>query len=456
MRLVKLFILPLLFSLLLLNNIVSAQSPLDLYIKEGLENNLLIKQKHLNLQKAVYALKAANSLFLPSVNFNASYTHGRGGRAIALPVGDMLNPVYATLNEMMGSNEFPQIQNVDQSFFPQNFYDSKVRTSVPLINTDLYSNKSIHQDQVILEEFEKKVYERELVKSIKTAYYNYLSALEAQKILESALELVQQNVEVNESLLKNGKGLPASVLRAKSEYENINAQLNDAKNTIINARHYFNFLLNREQQHSIKVPENLDPELAYAHQLIDTPKKNMREELEMIKTSRSIQTSFLKMNRNFYLPKMNAFFDVGAQAENLKINNDARYFLVGVSLDVPIYNGFRNNYKIKQTELDLERANLNLDQTRKHLDMATDLAINNLNTAFQNYSSSLRQLQAAQSYFKLIERGYKEGTNSMIEFLDGRNQMTSSQMQVNINTYKVLIALAQYERETASFPLTQY
>ncbi len=248
---------------LLKSNVSIAQSTLDGYIQEGLESNLLLKQKHISLEQANYSLKEANSYFLPSINFSAGYTHGQGGRSIDLPIGDLLNPVYGTLNELMSSDAFPQIENVKQTFFPNNFYDAHVRTSIPILNTDLNGNKSIQHGQVALKNHEIKIYQRELIKNIKIAYFNYMNALEAKKIFESALDLVQQNVKVNQSLLQNGKGLPAAVLRAQSEHENVRAQLNDAENNVKNAQNYFNFLLNKELSSPIET-SNFEPELEYA------------------------------------------------------------------------------------------------------------------------------------------------------------------------------------------------
>src|SRR5688572_18827550 len=141
----------------------------------------------------------------------------------------MMNPVYSTLNQLTESNDFPQIENVNQDFYPNNFYDAKVRTSVPVINTDLVINRSISQQKVLLSEFEVNAYQRELVLEIKTSYYRYRAALEAVKIHESAQELVTRNVAINESLVKNGKSLPANYLRSKSELEKVRSDVNSAK-----------------------------------------------------------------------------------------------------------------------------------------------------------------------------------------------------------------------------------
>jgi len=39
--------------------------------------------------------------------FGASYTKADGGRTIDLPLGDLLNPVYQSLNQLMGQQNSP-------------------------------------------------------------------------------------------------------------------------------------------------------------------------------------------------------------------------------------------------------------------------------------------------------------------------------------------------------------
>src|SRR5690349_13812800 len=94
--------------------IVKAQNALEAYVQEGLTNNLVIQQKNISLEQAQTALSIAKSNFLPSVNLLADYTSGKGGRNISLPIGDLLNPVYSSLNQLTQSDGFPQIENVKQ------------------------------------------------------------------------------------------------------------------------------------------------------------------------------------------------------------------------------------------------------------------------------------------------------------------------------------------------------
>jgi outer membrane protein len=90
--------------LLLLSVSVSAQGPLDEYVAVALQSNLVLKEKSVSLDKAMLAIREAKTLFGPTVSLETQYTVAQGGRAISLPVGDLLNPVYATLNQSLSAD----------------------------------------------------------------------------------------------------------------------------------------------------------------------------------------------------------------------------------------------------------------------------------------------------------------------------------------------------------------
>lgn len=429
------------------SRMLSAQS-LEDYVQDGLKSNLVLQQKNVSLQQAQQSLNLAKSYFLPTVNVLADYTSGEGGRSIAIPVGDLLNPVYASLNQVTQSDAFPQVDNVKQNFFPKDFYDARVRTSMPLINTDLYLNRTIQTQQVMLKQYELDVYKRQLVLDIKTAYYSHVAAEAAVKIYESALALVNKNVEINESLLRNGKSLPATVLRSKSELERVKADLNSSRNQVRNARQYLNFLVNRDLDHEVNTTSSLE-NISFPTDSSDIVSN--REEIQMLRVQQGINESSLRMTRLSRLPKVNAFLDLGTQASGWKYNEDSRYYLVGVQFSVPIFQGFRNSINIRQNKLEIQKTEQQFNNTSRQLELAATHASNHLQTTIQNYQAAQEQLKSAQSYFHLIEKGYQEGVNSLIEYLDARNQFTNSQLQLNLRQLEVLTAQARVERETASY-----
>lgn len=430
------------------SSLANAQPALENYVAEGLANNLVLQQKNVSAEKAMLALKNANRLFLPSLTLMGDYQSGEGGRSISIPVGDMLNPVYSTLNHLTMSDAFPQISNVNTEFLPNNFYDAKVRAAMPLVNTDLIYNRKIKAESVKISAYEAEVYKTELTKEIKTAYYNYLSALKSQAIYESALQLAGEGKRVNESLVKNGKAVPAYVLRSESEMQNVQADLSDAVNKTTNARLYFNFLINTSSDRSIDTSGASSANFALIEQYLQgNGDGSQRSELKLMQSASSLQGHLLSMNKAFRVPKLSAFVDAGSQASDWEYTHETRYYFAGVKLEVPLFAWGANDLKVKQARLDLKNQQLSNTNNQNGIRLSVEIARNNLRTAYENYKSAQKQLEAASTYHNLIEKGYREGVSTFIESVDGRTQLTMASQKVVLNLYRLQTAQAAFERE---------
>jgi outer membrane protein TolC len=425
------------------------KSVLDEYVATAFQQNITLQQKSIQVEKAMIALKTAQSLYQPSVAFQGGYQSGEGGRSIAFPVGDLLNPVYSTLNALTRSTAFPQIKNVETNFFPRDFYDVKVQTTMPLYNKDISYNKQIQEQTVSLQREDVSLYKRELVKQIKTSYFNYLLSLGLIKVYENSLNLALEGKKVNEKLLANGKGLPAYLLRSDSEIATIQAQIADALKQSQAAQYYFNFLLNRELNAEIRI----DFEVEKAVSGVYSVAPGVREELSLLTKSINLQETVLKMNESFYLPKLNGFVNLGSQSTIYDINAKSAYYFLGLQMDIPIFTGKRNLYKIKQSQLDIVSAKNALDLSTKQFNMATEIAQKNVQSSIVSFQASTKSYEAASAYLRLIEKGYKEGVSTYLETVDARNQWMNAQINYQLKQFNVLIAAAAYEREAASYPL---
>ena len=101
----------------------------------------------------------------------------------------------------------------------------------------------------------------------------------------------------------------------------------------------------------------------------------------------------------------------------------------------------------------MNKSELDAQNVRTQLQLAAEVAERNLLTARANHAAAMEQLFSVRSYFNLIDKGYQQGINSLIEFIDARNQLTSSELQVNLRELELLTAAASLERETSSFNL---
>jgi len=427
---------------------------LNNYVQEGLKNSQTLKQQNFQLQKAVFALSEAKTLFKPNINFNTTLSAAQGGRKIEIPIGDLVNPVYTTLNKLTSSNSFPQIQNTSEQLVPRDFYDVRVRTTMPLINAELKYNQAIKQDQITMQQVEIQVYKRELVRDIKLAYINYLKATEAIKVYENALKILRESERVNESLIKNGSANPTVLMRTRNEISKINAEFDNSRGNQKNAAAYFNFLLNKDFTEKITLDslskDGLKSELAEGH----------REELDKIQTGISINRQLLGINQSYKKFKIGASLDLGSQGRFAQIaSTDKNFFapntfvLLGISFDFQVYSFGRNQLKIKQSEMEIASLNAQMQQVKNQLDLQAELAKNSLNSVKEIYESKASQVSTAERYYRDMFRRYKEGNLNFIELLDAQTQITTAQLQQSISLYDVWIKWIELERARASFQL---
>ena len=434
---------------------VAQNGSLEGYIQAAFKNNQALQQRNFQLEKSIYALEEARGMFLPQVSLLGSYTKSSGGRTIDVPIGDLMNPVYATLNELTGSQKFQSVSNQSIQLSPDNFYDAKVRTSLPLINTEIWYAKQIRQEDITRQQAAVNAYKRQLVKDIKSAYYRYFQAARSVDIYQNALELVQENIRVNESLLKNGVRNSTALTRAKTEQQRTLAAITAAKNNQQNARSYFNFLLNRQLTDSIAMDSGA---LAVTESTGTTvvalnPDISQREELLQLDKTKRIALLQQKQQQAGIVPKVNTFLDLGSQAYNWNFNHNSRYYLWGVNLQWDLFTGGQRRAKAKQAASDAYTAQAMYDETAQNMRLELTTAGNNLQTARSNYQSAQTQLQLSEKYYTDQVKVYKEGQLLYLELLDAQQQLTNARLEALQAYAQVQIAQAEIERAQATYPL---
>ncbi|MDP4656076.1 MAG: TolC family protein [Algoriphagus sp.] len=425
---------------------IQAQQVLDTYIKEGLANNLVLQEKNASLEQSLVALRDAKSYFLPSVDFGASYTLAEGGRTIAFPVGDLLNPVYSTLNKLTASNSFPQIANVSEQLLPDNFYDTRFRTTVPVLNTDLIYQNQIRKEQVNWTNNQVEIYRASLIQDIRVAYFNFCAAHTSIEILTKSLQLVEQNLKDTRSLVENGKRLPAAVLRAESELEQVKSLLTEAKLKTNNAAYYLNFLVNRPLDQEVAF-EQIPLNISRVDQLLLEDLNAQNPELRAMQSMERIQETVLKSGKNYWIPKLSTYADLGSQGFDWNFDTQSRYLLWGLNFSVPVFQGGRNQNQIQRNMLGLQAVQRQKELVNQKLNLNLQLQRNEVKTLLAALQSAEKKLISATAYLNLVDKAFKDGSQSLLEYIDARNQYTQAALLKNISSYKLQMSLAQLERQ---------
>lgn len=427
-----------------------AQDILAGYLKKGLDSNLALRQQFFDLQKAQLDLKRAKTLFYPQANIASQYTLANGGRTQDIPIGDLLNNVYSTLNELTASSKFPQVQNQSIAFLPNDFHDTRLEVSVPIVNMDIRYNRQIREEQIRTQQAHIDVYKRELIKTIKQAYYQYLQADKSVAIYNNALALVQENLRVSEKMVNNGTATKEMVLRATSQVSQVQSSLIEATNNRQNAAAYFNFLLNQPLETTVIADSTMAEQFNTAIPVsLEVPAG--REELAQIKSTQKVLAVSLRMNKSYLVPTLHAFYNIGFQGFQLKFNSDQFYQLGGLQLKWNLFRANDNKYKIQQSQLDLDALANRYKETAQLLGLQVRTAYNNYYSSLQSLQALRDEVQSAQETYRFTERRFREGRALQLELIDIRTQLTNAQIRYSLAQLAVLTRAAEVERATASY-----
>ncbi len=435
--------------LLLLPYKGKAQSQiLDQYVKEGLENNLALQQENQMLEQRLKELVVAKSYYKPEVFFNASYTLADGGRTIDVPIGDALNPVYTTLNELTDSDQFPQLENASEQLFPNKFHDTRIGVKQPLFNTDIYYGYKAKRSLVSVQEAQRDAYKQELTKDIRTSYFNYLKSVELLNIYNSTETLLEELVRVNQALVANHKATKDVVYSAQFELDDLRSKVAEAERSNHLAKSYFNFLLNKDLESEIEIDNVISFELLTIYELssMQSTAVGNREELNQLDHAILANESLLKLNKGKKIPELSLGFFTGFQGFGYEFDNNQSYYLTQFQLALPIFTGGRNNANIQKAKIQLDKTRTRRQEVEQRIKVQVVDAYRNLEAAQATVKAKEAAFNSAHESFKIIKRKYEENQVILVEYLDARTKYTNSEIALAIARYELLIRQAELQR----------
>lgn len=430
---------------------VSASKVLEQYIHSGLNNNLPLKQKEFQLQKSHLALQEAKSYFLPTITFQSDYSLADGGRKIDLPLGDLLNNAYASLNKLTSSNDFPMLNNQKIPLMPTVLQDTRIQTTVPLVNQEIKYITLIKKEAITEKQAEVNVYKRELIRDIRIAYYHYLQSLKVIDIYKNANQLLLDNSRYTEVLIKNGKGIKTDLLKVQVQVSNNSALLSEAQNKSKAAATYFNFLINAPLESAIIIDSSMYASIQLP--VIDPTSGNIsgREEINVLKSLQLQSILLEKKERAAWLPQLNAFANAGIQGRNYNLNSDNAYVVGGVQFKWTIFSGARTASKVKQAGNDVQALQLKLEETTQKLEVDNINKKLELASSITKFSASRNTQQLASEIYRETLLRYRQGLALSIELQDAFSRLINSQFELELNQTDIFIKKAEVERTTASY-----
>ena len=375
---------------------------------------------------------------------------------IDLPIGDLMNPVYQSLNSILQQQVFPSIENQQIAFLREEEHDTKVRVVQPVFQPALLYNHQMKSDLRDIAREERNSYKRQLIVEIKTAYFNYLKTVRLVDLLSETEGLLQENVRVANSLFKNDKVIKAEVYRAEAELHGFHKQQAEAKKGQILSASYFNFLLNRSLDSAIEIDSTIQIIAFQTPNLEEGIEraKQRREELMMLKEAVSLTGHNIRLNQTNFLPGVTAVLDYGYQGEKYRFDKQDDYWMASLVASWNLFNGFQDKFKIDQARFGKKEKESQLMELMKQIELQVTNAYHSLLVAEDSKLAAEAEERSADKSFEMIARMYKEGMVPQITYMDARSVKTQAEVGAVTALYDLLIREAEWERITAAIQLS--
>ena len=446
------------------------ESPLDAYVAEGLRNNLALRQRTLDFEKSLQAMQEARGMFFPEVSMAARYSRAGGGRQIDFPIGDLLNPVYSTLNDLLATQGqpggFPTLENQEIAFLREREQETFVRVLQPIYRPAILHNFRLQRHLSSSREASLEAYEAVLERDIRVAYYSYLKAERAVGILDAAGELVDENLRVNERLFKYQTVTRDAVYRARSEVLAVSQQQQEVARDRDLARSYFNFLLNRPLDEPVERIEEsaliatVDPSTGFIAASLETRNQMRQEaltdwalgnryELKQLESAIKASESAVDISRSAFLPGVSLAVDLGIQGETYGFNQGNSFYMASLVLDWKIFTAGQERSRVQQARIESQRLQTQYDELQQQIELQVQEAYDNLVVSLETLKTAEERLLTAGEGYRIVTRQYDEGMSNQVTFLDARTTLTEAELNLNITRYDVLIRQAELEYASA-------
>lgn len=438
-------------------------------VRTTLQKSREIRQARYALDEAEERVSEAWGSVYPTIDASASYVRNVSAAVSFLPAV-IFDPT-AGPDDLIGvkfgaDNSWAASVNVDQPLFD----------AASLLGVGAAGRYRTLQGEVLRARIGS------VVTRVRTGFYDLLLAQEQERLLDNSVRRVRESLVETRALNRAGLTSDYDVLRLEVELANLEPNLRRAQNAVAQARRQLAVELDVEDSESLTVAGSLAA-LDLTAGATNTPENRMllefaavqapagagvdalvtraldaRSDLRQLAFTEQLRQTEVRLEQVQYFPKINVFgtYDINAQQ-----NGDPVFFgspraygkRVGVSVTLPIFNGFQRESRIDQKQALLRAAQA---QTELGVDMAR-AQVRGL--AEQVEEAQLRAqgqrlaVQQAQRGFEIARAQRREGLGSQLELTDAEVALRQSEFNYAQAVYDFLSARARLDEAVGQVPM---
>ncbi|MBO7469062.1 MAG: TolC family protein [Bacteroidales bacterium] len=422
-------------AMLLTNGVARAQESqdtlfisLDTAIEIALEESNTIKIADLTIKKTGYAKKGSYAALYPNISVSGSYQR--------------------TLKKQVMAMEF-QGQAMEIEVGKWNNVSAGVTASMPLINAELWQSMKLSALDVEIAVEQARSSKISMISQVKKAYYAVLLAKQVYDVYKQVYDNAAKNLERTEQNYNAGKSSEYEYLRAQVNVKNAEPNMYSAMTAIDLAIWQLKAVMGVDLEANIGVVGNIDQ---YKDEMLAF--SIMSENINLDNNSTLIQLQMqeqqiertVKMTKYHYIPTLAASFSYNymAMGDDFKFKWYP-YSVVGLSLNIPIFDGFSTSSNIRQYKAAKNIMQLNREDTERNLKITLKNYENQITTCMKNYAAAESTVEVAQRSYDIAERMYELGKATLLELNDAMIGLVQAQLTMSQAVYSFMVTKSSIE-----------
>lgn len=174
-----------------------------------------------------------------------------------------------------------------------------------------------------------------------------------------------------------------------------------------------------------------------------------RKEYQLLNIARKLQELDIKRWKLSNLPTVSFLlnYNIQGQSQNFITSKDALWLkssLVGLQVNVPIFDGFQRKYKIQQAQLKLNKVDNNMEQLRMGIDVEQNISREALKSSILNLDIQQRNMDLAKSIYNTTKKKYEQGLARSFELLQDENAIRDAERTYFDALYQAAVANVSY------------
>ncbi|TDS17596.1 TolC family protein [Sphingobacterium paludis] len=409
----------------------SAQEILTLQqaVKFALDNKKEAKNSKLDLENAQYQIDEVRSGALPQITGVGSVTY---------------NPLIQQNVIVMEDPATGQSVSTVIQFGQPWQANSNLQVSQQIFNQALFTGLKAARTTREFYQVNKELTDEQLIEKVANAYYQVFQSQLQVETVESNLGNTEKNQRVIQGLVDAGLAKKIDLDRTTVQVNNLNAQLQQAKNALEIQENALKFAMGMDITAQIDLPDETFAIDAQALENLPIDLDN-RTEIRVLEK----QTELLELDKKAkiadYYPTLSFSGNLGYMsfAQRFPIFNGnatkTAYSALGLNLSIPIFNGGKTKSQISQKNIEILRAKVELEDTKLALTMASENARTQVKNSLLTINSNEGNVKLAKEVLDNTENNYKNGLATLTELLDAENAYADAQNNLNnsLLDYKV-------------------